>query len=139
MSTVADPRVSTWHTCSQQVTIIRDQRDSTGDASESVFNQQNEQVCAAAPRAMEEGEWVLERRRAEWEGKALCSAPVGIWVQLVARKLMTRMESKNKGAKKKHCCKPRHSSAMLLQGQGSRLYRRVPQTQWSSHCQKWKH
>ena len=59
-------------------------------------------MCAAAPRAMEEGEWVLERRRAEWEGKALCSAPVGILVQLVARKLMTRMESKNKGAKKKH-------------------------------------
>lgn len=65
--------------------------------------------------------WVLERR-AEWEGKAP-SAPVGIWIEipLVARKLMTRMESKNKGAKKKQCCKPRHSSATRLQGQGSRL------------------
>lgn len=104
------------------MTIIRDKRF-TEVASESVFNQRNEQVCTAAPRAMEEGECVLGLRRAEWKGKTLCSAHVGIWVemQLVARKLMTRMESKNKGAKKEHQFKPRHATAMRLQGQGSRL------------------
>lgn len=79
---------------------------------------------------------VLEKR-AEWEGKAP-SAPVGMWgeIQLVARRLITRTESKNKAAKKKHCCKPSHSSATVLARSREQTLNRVPLTQRHAHLQK---
>lgn len=95
--------------------------------------------CALLPQ----GPWrkvsvccILEKK-AEWEGKAP-SAPVGTWVeiQLVARRLITRMESKNKGAKKKHCCKSSHSSATALTRSREQTLNRVMLTQWHAHLQK---